>query len=143
MTSLAFIAVVDDPKRFASARELSSYLGLVPSERNSGDKKKAPGAITKTGSSLLRSYLVAATYHLTSERAPDSNLKRWHSQLAKRSSKKKAAVALARRLARILWAMWRDGKPFNDDKTVVVPDAAPPAPFKRQARSSAPAAPPA
>lgn len=118
LTALAFIAAVDDPKRFENARELTSYLGLVPGENNSGDSKRPPHAITKTGDSTARSYLVEAAFSHTNRRAPESHLKSWYAKLTKdKKSKKRAAVAVARRLARVLWAMWRDNKPFDNSRT--------------------------
>jgi len=120
LTALAFIAAIDEPKRFKSPREVSAYLGLVPGERNSGDSKRAPGAITKAGDVLARSYLVEAGLSLTTRHAPATPLKSWAENIARRggtASKKRAAVAVARRLARILWAMWRDNKPFIASRT--------------------------
>lgn len=118
LTSLAFVAAIDDPTRFPSARHVTSYLGLVPSERNSGDSKRRPGAITKTGDPLVRTYLVEAAFNIMGPRAPDSPLKQWgHAIAAKSGSKLKAAVAVARRLARVLFAMWRDNKPFEAART--------------------------
>jgi transposase len=121
ITSLAFVAVLDDPTRFASARELTSYLGLVPSERSSGDKKSRPGAITKTGDPLLRAYLYEAAMAISKKTAPASPLKAWFDKLAGKhngpGSARRARVALARRLARILFAMWRDKQRFDHERT--------------------------
>ena len=119
ITSLAFISVVDDPHRFESARQLSSYLGLVPGEHNSAESRRPPGAITKTGDPMLRGYLFEAAFSLMTRRAPETPLKSWSAALVKRSGgkKKKAAVGVARRLARIRWAMWRDNKPFDAART--------------------------
>jgi transposase len=115
ITALAFIAAIDDPKRFESPRQVSAYLGLVPGERNSGDSVRLPGAITKAGDRLARSYLVEAGFVLMMRNAPATPLKDWALHVSRRGGKvvkKHAAVAAARRLARILWAMWRDNKPF-------------------------------
>jgi transposase len=124
LTSLAFIAVVDDPKRFGSARELTSYIGLVPSEHNSGDSKHQPGAITKTGDPTLRGYLYEAALTVVKKTSPESHLKNWYTRLSTRSNargtKRKALVAVARRLARILFAMWRDNKSFDEARTAPV-----------------------
>lgn len=127
LTALAFVAVIDDPKRFECARAVTAYLGLVPSEHNTGDSQRPPGAITKAGNRMLRAYLVSAAFVHTNKNAPDSNLKRWRESMTARQgkkSKKKAAVAVARRLARVLWAMWRDMKPFDDDRTAPRPSPA-------------------
>lgn len=118
LSSLAFIAAIDDPARFPSARHATSYLGLVPSEHSSGDSRRRPGAITKTGDPLVRAYLTEAAFNIMGPTAPDSPLKRWGQAIAtKNGSKLKAAVAVARRLARVLFAMWRDSKPFDTTRT--------------------------
>lgn len=121
VTSLAFVATVDDPARFKSARELTSYIGLVPGEHSSGDTKRRPGAITKTGDPLLRTYLYEAAVAMAKRTAPESHLKSWFTKLASRSNargtKPRARVALARRLARIMFAMWRDNTTFNASRT--------------------------
>lgn len=119
MTALSFIAAIDDPARFENPRALSSYLGLVPTERNSGDSKRPPGSITKAGDVLARSYLVEAALIIMMPKSPATPLKKWGESIARKgkASKKHAAVAVARRLARILWAMWRDNKPFDAART--------------------------
>lgn len=122
LTSLTFKAVIDDVTRFESARQVSSYIGLVPGEQNSGDTKRKPGAITKSGNRILRSYLVEAAFNLMQARAPDSPLKQWGLLVASKHGKKKAAVAVARRLSRILFAMWRDDTPYDAGRTA--PDEA-------------------
>jgi transposase len=117
LTATMFRATLDDVERFESAKEMTSYLGLVPSQNSSGDAKNRLGRITKTGDGLLRSYLVEAAHLIMSKRTADSPLKRWALQVAARRGKKKAVVALARKLARILFAMWRDGSDFDASKT--------------------------
>jgi transposase len=119
ITALTFISVVEDPKRFDTARQVTAYLGLVPSEFNSGDSKRRPGAITKSGDAMLRGYLVEAAYSLTRNLAPASPLKDWFNALVKRNGgrKNKAAVAVARRLARVMWAMWRSGTAYDPART--------------------------
>ena len=117
LTATAFRAALDDVERFKSAKEMTSYLGLVPSQSSSGDSKDRLGRITKTGDGLLRSYLVEAAHVIMSRRSPESPLKSWALGVAARRGKKKAAVALARKLARILFAMWRDGSDFDTAKT--------------------------
>lgn len=117
LTATMFRATLDDVDRFKSAKEMTSYLGLVPSQSSSGDAKARLGRITKTGDGLLRSYLVEAAHLIMSKRTADSPLKRWALQVSARRGKKKAVVALARKLARILFAMWRDGSDFDTSKT--------------------------
>jgi transposase len=117
VAAATFISVVDDVKRFESARELTAYLGLVPSENNTGGSKRPPGAITKAGSPLMRTQLYQSAFCITSGRARTSHLKRFHEAVAKRGHKRKATIAVARRLARILFAMWRDMKPYDESLT--------------------------
>ena len=108
--SAVFMSVIDTPLRFRKAHQVESYLGLVPSESTSGKRKV--GSITKHGNAYLRSMLVQAAWHVLRQRASDP-LKRWGHEIAKRRGKCVAAIAVARRLAGILWAMWRDNTPYN------------------------------
>jgi transposase len=118
VTALAFKAVVDDPSRFASSRALTSYLGLVPSEHSSGDSRRL-GRVTKTGDTLLRALLVQAAWCVMRSKSPqNAGLKAWANGIAERRGKGRAAVALARKLARILFAMWRDGTDFDPTRAV-------------------------
>jgi transposase len=80
---------------------------LVPNENSSGDHRRL-GAITKRGNTYMRFLLVQAAWSLVRCRQSDDPLKRWALALAERRGKRIAIVALARRLAGLLWAMWRD-----------------------------------
>jgi len=86
---------------------------LVPRERTSGgsDNRKL-GAITKCGNPYLRAMLVQAAWCILRRRRQDP-LAAWGRQIAERRGKRIAVVALARRLAGVLWAMWRDGLPYD------------------------------
>lgn len=118
VTAVAFKAIVDNPARFPSSRALSSYLGLVPRERSSGDTRRL-GRITKTGDTLLRAHLVQAAWCvMRSKSASTGGLRAWANGIAERRGKGRAAVALARKLARILFAMWRDGTEFDPQRAV-------------------------
>lgn len=113
MRSAAFVAVVDEPRRFRKAHELESYLGLVPSEWSSSERQHK-GRITKAGDTRLRWLLVEAAWGILRSQRPECQaLRRWAEGIAARRGKKIAVVALARRLAGILWAMLRDEKPFD------------------------------
>jgi len=103
-----FVSVIDDAKRFSDAHKVQSYLGLVPREDTSGgrDKQKL-GSITKCGNSYARATLVQAAWCLLRGRGSDP-LRVWARRIEKRRGKRIAVVALARRLAGVLWAMWRD-----------------------------------
>jgi transposase len=105
IVSAAFVSVIDNPGRFGNAHQVEAYLGLVPSESTSGKRKL--GAITKQGNSYVRAMLVQAAWNVLRKRGSDP-VKTWGLALAKRRGKRVAVVAVARRLAGILWAMWRD-----------------------------------
>jgi transposase len=105
-----FISVIDDPNRFQTAHQVEAYLGLVPSEKTSGRRKL--GSITKQGNSYLRALLVQAAWSLLRTRGSDP-LKLWGREVQKRRGKRIAAIAIARRLAGILWAMWREGTVYE------------------------------
>jgi transposase len=107
-----FVAVVDDAKRFTKAHHLESYLGLVPSEDSSGGRRRI-GAISKEGNSYLRALLVQSAWCILRMRDTSDPLKAWADALALRRGKRIAVVALARRLAGVLWAMWRDGTLYD------------------------------
>jgi len=104
ITALTFRAVLDDVARFADARSVAAYLGLVPREDSSGTRHRK-GSITKAGPTGLRVLLVQASWVIWRQRG--SALYDWVHQLAERRGKRIAIVALARRLGRILYAMWR------------------------------------
>ena len=113
VTASAFVATIDDITRFRSAHELEAYLGLVPSERSSGEKRQL-GRITKAGNSRMRWLLVEAGWQILRSKSPETAaLRAWTRPIAQRRGKRIAVVALARRLAGILYAMWRDGVPYN------------------------------
>lgn len=106
IVAAAFVSVIDDARRFQRAHQVESYLGLVPSESSSGGKRRI-GAITKHGNAYLRTLLVQAAW-VRLRRGSSDPLKTWVEAVAQRRGKAIAVVALARRLAGVLWAMWRD-----------------------------------
>ena len=109
----AFVATLDEAGRFRGAHQVESYLGLVPSEDSSADRHRR-GHITKAGNPRMRWLLVQAAWAaLRSRRADAAGLRAWSAQLAKRRGPRIATVALARRLAGILFAMWRDQTTFD------------------------------
>ena len=116
VTAAAFIALVWDVARFRTAHQLEAYLGLVPSERSSGGKEQK-GRITKTGDAYMRTLLVQCAHTIMRRRnAANAGLYDWAKKVESRSSKQVAVVALARKLAGILFAMWRDEKEFDSKK---------------------------
>jgi transposase len=113
ITALTFEAVVDDVARFSSAKEVRAYVGLVPREQSSGEQRLR-GHITKAGNARLRTLLVEAAWSiLRYEHEATRPLRDWALRIAARRGKRIAAVALARKLAGILYAMWRDGSDFG------------------------------
>jgi transposase len=110
LTALAFELVIGTPERFQCAKQIASYVGLVPSEESSGDRRRL-GHISKQGNVLLRFLLVeAAQVTVRSQR-------QWRSQffhLAMRRGRKIAKVAMARKLAVELYWMWRRGWNYDE-----------------------------
>jgi len=108
LTALAFRAGIDAPSRFARARGAPAALGLTPRVHNSGEVERN-GAITKAGDKLLRCLLFEAANALLTRTRSWRALERWGLAVAKRRGMNRARVAVARRLAMILYCMWRDG----------------------------------
>ena len=111
VTALRFTATLDDIARFADAHRVEAYLGLVPGERSSSDRQRRTG-ITKAGSPSMRSTLIQAAWSAWRARRKDA-MQLWADQLAQRRGKRVAVTALARKLAGILFAIWRSGKPYQ------------------------------
>jgi len=120
IVAAAFVSVVDDigdgneGSRFDSAHKLESYLGLVPSEDTTGGRRRL-GQITKRGNRYLRAMLVEAAWGILRSKNTKDPLVSWGKKLAARSKPKIAAVAVARKLAGTLWAMWRRRRPYDAD----------------------------
>lgn len=111
ITALRFVAAIDDPTRFSTAHQVQSYLGLTPGERSSSTRERKTG-ITKAGPSELRRCLVQGAWSATRVRKP-SSMREWARQVAERRGRPVAAVALARKLAGMLFAIWRDGTIYD------------------------------
>jgi transposase len=110
LTALAFVLIIGDVGRFPCGKQIASYLGLVPLEKSSGNRRRL-GHITKQGSSMLRFLLVEAA-QVTVRSVPE-----WRSQyfrLMMRRGRKTAKVAMARRLAVRLYWMWRQGMDYEE-----------------------------
>lgn len=113
ITAAAIVASVDDITRFRSAHQLEAFLGLVPGECSSGERRRI-GRITKAGNVRARYLLVEAGWRiLRSKGGETAALRAWAQGIATRRGTRVAAVAVARRLAGILYAMWRDARPFE------------------------------
>jgi len=114
IVAATFVSVIDEAKRFKNAHAVGAYLGLVPSESTTGGpNKRRLGSITKQGNSMARAMLVQAAWLILRSRDRDDPLKRWGEHLANTRGKRIAVVALARKLAGVLWAMWRDGTVYD------------------------------
>lgn len=120
--ALTFPAVLDTPTRFdGDPARASAFLGLVPSEDSSAERRHR-GSITKVGPGELRALLVQASWGVWRGRSPaGAALRLWAQAVAARRGRRIAIVALARRLSRILYAMWRDGTDFQIATPVTTP----------------------
>ena len=108
VTAAAFVATVDTASRFKKAHQLEAYLGLVPSEMSSAEKQHR-GRITKVGDTRVRRLLVQVAISMLRLKNPNTAaLRAWAIGVGQRRGRRVAAVALARRLAGILYAMMRD-----------------------------------
>lgn len=112
--ALTFQAVLDTPARFGGdASRASAFVGLVPREDSSAERQHK-GAITKAGPGDLRALLVQASWTIWNSRKDGAAaLRAWVQRLSARRGRRVAIVALARRLTRMLYAMWRDGTEFR------------------------------
>jgi transposase len=108
LVASAFISAIDDPHRFQKASQVSSYLGLCPREESTGGRHKL-GSITKQGNAYARSMLVQSAWSIIRSRDTRDSLVLWARKTAERRGRMRAAVAVARRLARILWSLWCNG----------------------------------
>ena len=111
VTAAWFTATLDEHGRFSDAHQVQSYLGLVPGEDSSSDRKQRL-SITKAGSARVRAALVQAAWSARRWR-PHDPMVRWCLEVEKRRGKRVAVVALARKLAGILFALWRDGSTYD------------------------------
>lgn len=124
VTATMFASVIGDASRFHDAHQVDAYIGLVPSEHSSGERQ-VRGRITKAGNSYLRALLIQAAVRLLRCRPPEARqLWEWAQKIGERRGKKIARVALARRLAGVLFAMMRDKNPYVPMRTPAVATAA-------------------
>lgn len=114
IVALTFRTQLDTIDRFTHAGQVSALIGLVPREDSSAERRRR-GHITKAGPRELRSLLVQAAWACWRSRQ-SASLRVWAEQLAARRGRRIAVVALARRLSRILYAIWRDGATFEASK---------------------------
>ena len=112
ITALAYASAVEDPARFGSSRDVGAHFGLTPRRHQSGEVDRI-GAISRRGDGLVRTYLFEAATVLLRRVKRWSPLKAWAVRLAQRAGATKACVALARKLAAVMHAIWRSGEPFR------------------------------
>jgi transposase len=115
LTALAFVVIVGKAERFQCGKQIASYLGLVPLEKSSGNRPRL-SHITKQGNSILRFLLVEAA-QVTVRSLPEWRGRYVH--LMMRRGRKIAKVAMARRLAVVLYWMWRKGWNYEQSRSSV------------------------
>jgi transposase len=115
LTSLAYVLTLENPERFPKSRDVGPYVGLVPKQEDSGESQPQLG-ITKTGDTMLRKLLVGSAHYILGPFGPDTDLRRYGLRLCERggkNAKKRAAVAVARKLAVLLHRLWVSGEVYE------------------------------
>ena len=112
LTASAFVTAIDDPTKFSKSRSVGAYFGLTPKRFQSGEVDHN-SRISKCGDGLVRTYLFEAATTLLLRVNKWSALKAWGLRLGKRSGMRKAVVAVARKLAVTMHAMWTTGEEFR------------------------------
>lgn len=110
--AVSFYTAVEDPWRFERTSDVGAYFGLVPKVTQSGSALRR-GRISKRGNKLTRSHLCIAAAVMLFRTKQTNPLKEWGLRLAERAGRKRAQVALARRLAIVMTAMWKNGSHFD------------------------------
>jgi transposase len=124
LIALGYFLIIEDPHRFKKSRDVGCFLGLQPGRRNSGESEPRMH-ITKEGDRYLWTLLVQGAHYILGPFGEDSDLRRWGRKLAERGGKKakrRAVVAVARKLAVLLHRLWVSGEVYeplrNSQKTV-------------------------
>jgi len=113
--ALTFVLTIEDPYRFAKSRQVGCFLGLRPGRRNSGESEPQK-KISKEGDRYLRTMMVQGAHYILGPFGADSDLRRWGLKLAERggkNAKKRAVVAVARKLAVLLHRLWVSGEVYE------------------------------
>lgn len=124
ITALCFVLTIEEPHRFEKSRSVPAFFGLTPARGQSGDADPQL-RITREGNSAMRRLLVSSAQYILGHFGPDSALRQWGLQLAEGGgsrAKRRAVVAVARKLAVLLHRMWVDGtyyEPFPDSGAVL------------------------
>jgi transposase len=115
LTALTFVLTLEDPYRFKKSRTVGAYLGLVPARDHSGDRDPQK-RISKEGDEMLRKLLVSGAHYVLGPFGSDSDLRRHGQNIASRggkNSKKRAVVAVARKLAVLLHSLWMSAEVYE------------------------------
>jgi transposase len=115
LIALTFVLTVDDPHRFRHSRDVGCYLGLRPGRHNSGNSEPQMH-ISKEGDSYLRRLMVQGAHYILGAFGTDCDLRRWGLKLAERggkNAKRRAVVAVARKLAILLHKLWVSGEAYD------------------------------
>ena len=115
VTALAYVLTLETPLRFARSRDVGPYLGLVPRQEDSGDSQPQL-SISKAGDRMLRKLLVGSAHYILGPFGPDTDLRRFGKKLCERggkNAKKRATVAVARKLAVLLHRLWISGEVYE------------------------------
>jgi len=113
--ALTYVLTIEDPHRFLKSREVGCFLGLKPGRRNSGESEPQK-KISKAGDRYLRTMMVQGAHYILGPFGEDSDLRRWGRKLSERggkNAKKRAVVAVARKLAILLHRLWVSGKVYE------------------------------
>lgn len=125
ITALAFLLTIGDPRRFTQSRKVGAYFGLTPRKDDSGESQPQL-RITKAGDASVRTLLVGAAHYILGPFGPDSDLRRFGRAIAQRggkNAKKRAVVAVARKLAVLLHRLWITGEVYRPLRTRVPAEA--------------------
>jgi transposase len=115
LTSLAYVLTLEKPERFPKSRDVGPYVGLVPKQEDSGESQPQLG-ISKAGDTMVRKLLVGSAHYILGPFGPDTDLRRYGLRLCQRggkNAKKRAAVAVARKLAVLLHRLWMSGEVYE------------------------------
>jgi transposase len=115
LIGLTFLLVLDDPRRFARSRDVGPFLGMIPKQRDSGERQQQLG-ISKAGDRLLRSLLVQGAHCILRKGAPPSDLREWGWARMEKGGKRgkgRTVVAVARKLAVLLHLLWVSGEVYD------------------------------
>lgn len=113
LTASALVATVGNASSFKNARQLAAWLGLVPRQHSSGGKQQLYG-ISKRGDVYLRTLLIHGARAMVRHRSPKRPISRWIHRLLSRAHKNKVIVAVANKLARIVWAVMHKKVDYDD-----------------------------